>query len=80
MRGRHIDFTGITITDADTGTYAITRVDPILHICESCGEPAEYGLRSSWDTYGQCDVYECQQCLLEGCGSIFSPDSYAVNS
>lgn len=80
QNGKHIDFTGVTITDEDTGTYAITRVDPREHRCESCMEPAEYLLRSEWDMHGQCEVAQCQQCLREGNGSIFSPDSYAANS
>lgn len=81
IAGKHIDFTGVTITDADTGRITIRRVDPADHRCESCMEPAEYMLRAvDWDIHGQCDVPECQSCLLEGNGSVFSPDSYSANS
>lgn len=80
MNGKHIDFTGVTITDADTGTYRVRRVDPAFHVCESCGAPAEYMLRSDWDMHGQCEVSECQGCLVEGSGSFSSPDSYSAKS
>lgn len=78
--GNHTDFTAVTIIDADTGAYTLTRVDPNLTICESCGEPAEYLARSEHDKIGQCDVGQCQDCLVQGSGAIMSPAEYVVNS
>lgn len=81
QNGKHIDFTGVEINDADSGLIEITRVDPADHRCESCEEPAEYQLRAvEWDVHGQCTVNECQQCLIEENGSIFSLDSYSAKS
>jgi hypothetical protein len=80
MQGKHIDFTGVTIIDAETGRYSVKRVDPREHRCESCMEPAEYEIRSEWDKIGQCDVGQCQGCMLDWLTAGDSPDEYIINA
>lgn len=75
---KHVDFTKYVIHIEDDGsTIAIARADA-PQACECCGLPAEYKLRSSWDFNGQCDIYECQSCLLDDMTDIHVPDSFAL--
>lgn len=77
--GKHTDFTGVVAYD-EGGTYEIMRVDPAEHKCESCMGPAEYRLRSDWDMLGQCEVDQCQHCLLEAQHQVDTPTEYVIKS
>lgn len=77
---RHIDFTNYIIVPSDDAedAYSVTRVDPAEHRCECCSTPAEYLLRSSWDTNAQCLVAQCQSCMIENNAGLDLSDAYVL--